>query len=77
MLIKKKKIKTKKPKERRPPEGERGSSGYLYSVGEVSSKKTKKKKQTKNKGFGIVSTLNSMEGKVVVVPLKSVGAGRS
>lgn len=38
------KKKNKKQKERRPPEGERGSGGYLYSVGEVSSKKRKKKK---------------------------------
>lgn len=68
----KKCILCKKPKkERRPPEGERGSDGYLYSVGEVSSPKNKNKK---TKGIGIVSTLNSTEGKRFVVPLESVFA---
>lgn len=43
-VFKKKKLK-KTQKERRPPEGERVSDGYLYSVGVVSSKKKEKTKQ--------------------------------
>lgn len=61
--------KKKKPKKRGGHRRERGGPVATFTVLVKFPAKTNKK--TKNKGIRIVSTLNSMEGKAVVVPLRS------